>query len=306
MKIYDSIIETIGNTPLVYLSHLGQGIGGRVAVKLEFLNPMSSVKDRTAANLIADAEERGLLSPGALVVEATSGNTGIGLACVCAAKGYRLAIVMPDNMSQERIQILKALGAQVELTPASSGIKGAVARTDEILKANPGSFAPRQFENPANPDAHRKTTAPEILRDTDGRVDIFIATSGTGGTFTGVSDVLKRHNPNIRCIVVEPAESSVIAGGEPHPHGIAGIGPGFVPDILCVALADEILPVKTEDAREMTRRLAREEGIFAGISSGAAAWAALHVASRPENVGKLIVTVLPDGGDRYLSTNVFA
>ncbi len=305
MRILDDITKTVGHTPLVRLARLGAGRPGRIAAKCEFFNPLSSVKDRIGAAMIDDAEKRGLLKPGGLVVEPTSGNTGIALAFVCAARGYRLVLTMPETMSIERRQLLKILGAELVLTPGAEGMKGAVARAREIQGRNPGSFLPQQFENPANPEIHRRTTAEEIWRDTEGQVDVFVAGVGTGGTITGVAEVLKKRKPSCRAVAVEPKGSPVLSGGQPGPHKIQGIGAGFVPGVLRRELIDEIILVDEKDAGTTARRLAREEGILAGISSGANVWAALQVAARPESAGKLIVTVLCDTGERYLSTWLF-
>ena len=297
--------ELIGNTPLVRLNRIAEGAGAEVLAKLESFNPLGSIKDRIGMAMIADAEEKGLLNGDSVVIEPTSGNTGVGLAFVCAARRYRLILVMPDTMSLERRQILRILGAELVLTPGSEGMAGAIRKAGELASATPNSFMPQQFKNPSNPEIHRLTTAEEIWSDTDGRVDILVCGVGTGGTITGVSEVIKARKPGFRTVAVEPAASPVLSGGQPGPHKIQGIGAGFVPAVLRTELIDEIVKVTSEDAGETTVRLAREEGILAGISSGAAAWAALQVARRPENRGKMIVVILPDTGERYLSTWVF-
>ncbi len=304
MKIAGSIIELVGNTPLVELSRLGKGIPARILGKLEMMNPLGSVKDRIAWAMIRDAEERGILGPGSTVVEPTSGNTGIGLAFVCAIRGYRLILTMPETMSEERRRILRALGAELVLTPGDRGMRGAVEEARRIAREL-GAFMPQQFENPANPRIHEETTAEEIWRDTAGQVDIFVAGVGTGGTITGVGRVLKRRKPGVRIIAVEPASSPVLSGGEPGPHKIQGIGAGFVPAVLDRSVIDEVITVAEEEAVEASRMLARTEGILAGISSGAALAAALRVARRPEANGKTVVVILPDTGERYLSTGLF-
>jgi cysteine synthase A len=295
----------IGNTPLVWLDRMAEGLGGRIAAKLEFFNPGASVKDRIGASMIEAAEGQGRIRPDTIILEPTSGNTGIALAMVCAARGYRLTLTMPESMSQERRSILKALGAELILTPAAEGMSGAVARANELAEADSRYFIPQQFENPANPEVHRRTTAEEIWHDTDGRVDCVVAGSGTGGTITGIAEVIKARKPSFRAVTVEPAESAVLSGAKPGPHGIQGIGPGFVPKVLNRAVVDEVIQVKTKDAVAMARALARREGILAGISSGAALWAALDVARRPESHGSLIVVILPDTGERYLTTDLF-
>ena len=307
MAIAANINALIGNTPLVQLNQLTQGLPARVAVKLEFFNPAGSVKDRIAIAMVESAEKAGKIKAGSTIVEATSGNTGIGLAMVCAAKGYKLAIVMPESMSKERRMLLRAYGAELILTPAAEGMSGAIAKAEELVKNHPDThFMPRQFDNPANPEIHRQTTAEEIWRDTDGKVDIFLAGVGTGGTLTGVGEVLKARNPNVQIYAVEPANSPVLSGGEKGAHAIQGLGAGFVPSILNTSVYGSVITVTNEDALATARALAEKEGILAGISSGAAAWAALELAKKPENTGKLIVTVLPDFGERYLSTALYA
>jgi len=303
--ISDSILDTIGNTPLVRLGRLGNGLPADLVAKLEFFNPMSSVKDRIGAAMIGAAEASGVLKPGATLVEPTSGNTGIALAFAAACKGYRLILTMPDTMSVERRKLLKALGAELILTPGAEGMKGAIRKAEEILAGNPGYYMPQQFKNPANPEAHRRTTALEIWEDTEGRADILVAGVGTGGTITGVAEVLKKLKPSFRAVAVEPDTSPVLSGGPAGPHKLQGIGAGFVPEILNAGIIDEIVRVKEAQAGEMVHRLAREEGILAGISSGAALWAAVQVASREENRGKMVVVILPSPGERYLSTWLF-
>jgi cysteine synthase len=305
MRIFDSIVETIGGTPLVRLNRVTDGATATVVAKLEFFNPLGSVKDRIGAAMILAAEREGKINQDSIILEPTSGNTGIALAFVCAARGYRCALVMPETMSIERRVLLKALGAELILTPSSEAMLGAVRKAEEIAATDPRYFIPQQFKNPANPEIHRRTTAEEIWRDTDGKADIFVGGVGTGGTITGVSEVIKERKPEFKSIAVEPAASAVLSGRPRGPHPIQGIGAGFIPDVLRVDLIDEIITVENEDALQMTRRLAREEGILAGISAGAAAWAAVQVAQRPENAGKLIVTVLPDTGERYLSTPTY-
>jgi cysteine synthase A len=289
----------------VHLPKLNAGMPGTVVAKLEAFNPLGCVKERIAVSMIEAAEEAGHITEDTVVIEPTSGNTGIGLAFVCAARGYRLILTMPDSMSMERRLLLKALGAELVLTPGENGMPGAIERAEQLVAETPNAFMPQQFDNPANPDIHRRTTGEEIWRDTDGQVDIFVAGVGTGGTITGVAECLREHNADVEIIAVEPATSPVLSGGEAGSHKIQGIGAGFVPRVLETDLIDEVMRVEDEDAGRMGRRLAREEGIFAGISSGAAAWAALKVAQREENEGKLIVTVLPDTGERYLSTWLF-
>ena len=297
--------ELIGNTPLVRLNHITRGLGAEVVAKLESFNPLSSVKDRIGVAMIVDAESKGLINKDTVIVEPTSGNTGIALAFVCAARGYRLILTMPETMSMERRQLLTILGAELVLTPGAEGMPGAIKKAEMLAAANPGYYMPQQFKNPANPEIHRLTTAEEIWRDTAGRVDILVAGVGTGGTITGVAEVLKARKPGFKVIAVEPAGSPVLSQGKTGPHKIQGIGAGFVPAILRKELIDEIITVQNEDAGVTARRLAREEGILAGISSGAATWAAIQVAGRPENAGKLIVVILPDTGERYLSTWLF-
>lgn len=308
---YDDVIGGIGNTPLVRLNRIARNCAARVVAKVESANPLWSVKDRIAAAMIAAAEREGLIQQNTTIVEPTSGNTGIGLAFVCAAKGHKLTVTMPESMTLERRRILKALGAELVLTPAAEGMPGAVRHAEQMVAQNPNYFMPQQFKNPANPDVHRRTTAEEIWRDTTGAVDVFVAGVGTGGTITGVGEVLKSRKPSVRIIAVEPSRSPVISqkrNGEPlvpGKHTIQGIGAGFIPDILNLDVIDEVIQVSDEDATETARSLARLEGLMCGISSGAAAWAALQVARRPEYAGKLVVVVLPDLGERYLSTKLF-
>jgi cysteine synthase A len=297
--------ELIGNTPLVRLNRITEGVKAEVVAKLESFNPLGSVKDRIGVSMIADAEEKGLINKDTVIVEPTSGNTGIALVFVCAARGYKLILTMPDTMSLERRQLLSIFGAELVLTPGAEGMPGAIRKAEQLAAENPGYFMPQQFKNLANPEIHRLTTAEEIWRDTAGRVDILISGVGTGGTITGVTQVIRERKPEFKAIAVEPVDSPVLSGGKPGPHKIQGIGAGFVPDVLGVELIDEIVKVTNEDAGIMARRLAKEEGILAGISSGAATSAALEVAKRPENEGKLIVVVLPDTGERYLTTWLF-
>jgi cysteine synthase A len=305
MNVNESILKLVGNTPLVRLNRSARGLPGTVLVKMESMNPLGSVKDRIGLAMIEDAERRGVLSAESVIVEPTSGNTGIGLAYVAAVKGYRCILVMPESMSVERRKLLKVFGAELVLTPAAGGMSAAIAKAREIVESTPGSFMPQQFENPANPEVHRRTTAQEIWRDTDGTVDILVAGVGTGGTITGVAEVLKRKKPGLRAIAVEPVKSPVLSGGQAGPHRIQGIGAGFVPGVYRKDLVDEILLVREEDAGATSRRLAREEGLLVGISAGANVWAALQVAARPDSAGKTIVTIACDTGERYLSTWLF-
>jgi cysteine synthase A len=302
-KIYDSILQTIGRTPLVRLNKIGRDLPGRVVLKLEFFNPCASVKDRIGVSMIEALEKQGRIKPNTVLVEPTSGNTGIGLAFVAAAKGYRLVLTMPDTMSLERRRMLQAFGAELVLTEGAKGMKGAMAKADEIVASDPGRFLlVGQFSNPANPEIHRRTTAEEIWEDTDGAVDILVSGVGTGGTITGVGEVIKKRKPDFRVVAVEPSLSPVLSGGQPSPHKIAGIGAGFIPEILNTKVIDDIVQVSNEQAAEYARMLGREEGILVGISSGAALFAALEVAKRPENKDKLIVAIIPSFGERYLST----
>lgn len=305
MSKVDNISQLIGKTPIVKLNRMAQGIDAHVYVKLESMNPGGSVKDRLAIAMITAAENEGLINPDTTIIEPTSGNTGIGLAMICAVKGYKLVLVMPESMSPERRAILKAYGAQLHLTPATGGMKAAIAKANELSTETKNSFIPMQFENQANVDFHRKTTAPEIWDDTEGKIDIFVAGSGTGGTITGVGERLKELKPSVKAVVVEPADSPVISGGNPGPHKIQGIGPGFIPKILNTQIIDEVFTVQNDIAFEYARRLTIEEGIFSGMSSGANVYAALEIAKRPENKGKTIVTIVCDIGDRYLSTPLY-
>ena len=307
-QIYTSADQLIGHTPLLELTHIekAHGLKAKIVAKLEYFNPAGSVKDRIARAMIDDAEARGILKPGSVIIEPTSGNTGIGLASVAAARGYRIIIVMPETMSVERRQLMKAYGAELVLTEGAKGMKGAIAKADELAKEIPNSFVPGQFVNAANPKAHFESTGPEIWEDTDGKVDIFVAGVGTGGTVTGVGQYLKSRNPNVKVMAVEPASSPVLSKGVSGSHKIQGIGAGFVPDVLDTKVYDEIIPVENDDAFSAGREIGRREGVLVGISSGAAVWAAIQLAQRPENEGKTIVALLPDTGDRYLSTPLFA
>ena len=308
MGIYQRITDLIGGTPLLELGNYERknGLEARLLAKLEYFNPAGSIKDRIARAMLDDAEEKGLLKPGAVIIEPTSGNTGIGLAAVGASRGYRVILTMPETMSVERRNLLKAYGAELVLTDGSKGMKGAIAKAQELAEATPGSFIPGQFTNPANPEVHRRTTGPEIWADTEGRVDIFVAGVGTGGTITGVGEYLKSQNPNVKIVAVEPAGSPVLSQGRSGPHKIQGIGAGFVPETLNTAVYDEVIAVENDAAFAVGREIARTEGILVGISSGAALYAATELAKRPENKGKVIVALLPDTGDRYLSTPLFA
>jgi cysteine synthase A len=304
-RIYDDITELVGRTPLVRMKRLGQGLPGQVLLKLESFNPLSSVKDRIGLSMIEAAERNGTITPETVLVEPTSGNTGIALAFVCASRGYRLILTMPESMSVERRQLLKSLGAELHLTPATGGMKGAIERAKALVEENPNHVMLQQFENPANPEVHRRTTAEELWNDTGGEIDILVAGVGTGGTITGVSQVIKERKPSFKSIAVEPIDSPVLSGGAAGPHKIQGIGAGFVPGVMDQSLTDEIIQARFEDAVAMARRLAKEEGILAGISAGANVWAALQVAARPESQGKTIVTIICDTGERYLSTPLF-
>jgi cysteine synthase A len=304
-KIAKDITGLIGDTPLVRLNRLTRGASAEVVAKLESFNPCSSVKDRIAVSMIRAAEEQGLIKKDTVIIEPTSGNTGIALAFVCASRGYRLILTMPETMSIERRHILSIFGAELVLTPGVEGMPGAIRKAEQLAAENRNYFMPQQFKNPANPKIHRETTAEEIWRDTDGKIDILVAGVGTGGTITGVGEVIKKRKPEFKVVAVEPADSSVLSGGKPGPHKIQGIGAGFVPEVLKLELVDEIIKVTNDDAGATARRLAKEEGILAGISSGAATWAALEVAKRPENKGKLVVVILPDTGERYISTWLF-
>jgi cysteine synthase A len=306
MTIANNVTELIGNTPLVRLNRVTQGSVAQVVAKLEFYNPAHSVKDRIGLSMIEAAEKAGLIKPDTIIVEPTSGNTGIALAMVCAARGYKLVLTMPETMSKERRILLRAYGAELILTPGPDGMGGAIRRAEELAASDPRYFLPQQFKNPANPEIHRKTTAEEIWRDTDGQVDFLVAGVGTGGTITGVGEVIKARKPSFKAIAVEPDASPVLSGGQKGPHPIQGIGAGFVPAVLNTKIYDEIIRVKNDDAFDIARRLAREEGLLVGISSGAALWAAAQVARRPENAGKLIVVIIPSFGERYLSTALFA
>lgn len=306
MKIANDVTELVGNTPLVRIRRLAEGCVADVVAKLEFYNPAHSVKDRIGVAMIDAAEQAGLIKPDTIIVEPTSGNTGIALAMVCAARGYKCVLTMPETMSKERRMLLRAYGAELILTPGSEGMGGAIRKAEELAAADPRYLVPQQFRNPANPDIHRKTTAEEIWRDTDGKADILVAGVGTGGTITGVGEALKARKPSFKCVAVEPDASPVLSGGQKGPHPIQGIGAGFVPEVLNTKIYDEIIRVKNDDAFDIARRMAREEGLLVGISSGAATWAALQVARRAENKSKLIVVIIPSFGERYLSTPLFA
>ncbi len=305
-KIYRDITETVGRTPLIRLNKIIKGVRAELVAKLEFFNPLSSVKDRIGVSMIKDAEKKALIKKNTIIIEPTSGNTGISLAFVCAARGYKLILTMPDTMSLERRQLLTLFGVELVLTPGSEGMKGAVKKAEELARKTPNSFIPQQFKNPANPEIHRKTTAEEIWRDTGGKVDILVAGVGTGGTITGITEAIKKRKPAFKAIAVEPKGSPILSGGKPGLHRIQGIGAGFVPEVLRMNLVDEVIQVSNEDAAKTARKLVKEEGILAGISSGAATWAAIEVAKRKENEHKLIVVILPDTGERYLSTELFS
>ncbi|HMM29364.1 MAG: cysteine synthase A [Chloroflexota bacterium] len=305
-RIFNNVTEMVGNTPLVRLNRIASDAAATVVAKLEYQNPAHSVKDRIGLSMIEAAERDGLIGPDTVIVEPTSGNTGIALAMVCAQRGYRLVLTMPETASRERRKLLRAYGADLILTPGPEGMAGAIARANQIAAENPNAFIPQQFENPANPEVHRRTTAEEIWRDTGGQVDIVVSGVGTGGTITGVGEVLKARKPSVRMIAVEPAASAVLSGGQKGPHPIQGIGAGFVPEVLNTAIYDEVIAVEGDAAMDTARRMAREEGLLVGISSGAATWAALEVARRAENAGKLIVVIIPSFGERYLSTALYA
>lgn len=305
MKIASNVTELVGNTPLVRLNRVTEGLGATVVAKLEYFNPSHSVKDRIAVAMVDAAEEAGLIGPGTVLVEPTSGNTGIGLAMVAAARGYKLILTMPETMSKERRALLRGYGAELVLTPGPDGMGGAIAKAKELVEANANYFMPQQFENPANPEIHRKTTAEELWRDTDGQIDIVVAGVGTGGTITGIAEVIKSRKPSFRAVAVEPDASPVLSGGAKGPHPLQGIGAGFVPAVLNTHAYDEVIRVKGEDAFATARALATQEGILSGISAGAASWAALELAKRPENAGKLIAVIIPSFGERYLSTKLF-
>ncbi len=304
-KIFSDITKTVGNTPLVKLNHIAEGLEATILAKIESFNPLSSVKDRIGVAMIEDAEKRGVLKKGTTIIEPTSGNTGVSLAFVAAAKGYKLILTMPDTMSMERRQLLAIFGAQLVLTPGAEGMKGAVKKAEDLVRETPNAIILQQFNNPANPQIHRKTTAEEIWNDTDGKVDILVAGVGTGGTITGIAEVIKKRKPSFKAIAVEPDASPVLSGGAPGPHKIQGIGAGFIPQVLNKEIIDEVIRVTNDNSGEVARRLAKLEGILAGISSGAALWAALEVAKRKENKGKVIVVILPDTGERYLTTWLF-